>query len=104
MVVVAEPKAKVVKGEHCSACLNLLVGCLVATLRCLSMLPTSTVARPQGIPAQVPMLTAPPPPSPPCPPGDFLVRHIARFEEIMRDLEAMKPVPQQPPAAPVAAH
>ncbi|PRW58820.1 eukaryotic translation initiation factor 3 subunit L-like [Chlorella sorokiniana] len=35
--------------------------------------------------------------------GDFLVRHIARFEEIMRDLEAMKPVPQQP-AAPVAAH
>lgn len=35
--------------------------------------------------------------------GDFLLRHIARFEDIIRDLNAMKPVPQAPAPAPVAA-
>lgn len=32
--------------------------------------------------------------------GDVLVRHIARFEEIIRDLSALP----QPGAQPVAAH
>lgn len=107
MVVVAEPKAKAVKGEARGGWRGdaRVGGVWTGSGDALQLAPVPAPAPTTATPPRPTHLSPHPPPA-----GDFLVRHIARFEEIMRDLEALKPVPQAPapgaPGAPgaVAAH